>query len=301
MRTFTILIATMLFAFSASAQDLLVKRNGEQMRVKVLKITKKKVEFVRQGTNMPVYTLPVSDIDYIEYPLGDRDTFSKSEKVATPVQESVTTTSSAANPEMWHGAVAPPDNSGAKAELVRRYSVGEIYEKDGVKGIVALLYDGGIHGLVMSLDEACLAWSKIPRRQTKLVGATDRYNGLANMKAVERYIADNNLSWDMFPAFKWCRDKGEGWFLPSINELWSAGTMSMGGSRAAINRKFRRNYNNALENADGTPLNNLMFYHSSTEDKDAKYSLYSHMNSETPNIDSGYKADELFVRAFYKF
>ena len=66
MRTFMIFLATMLFAFSASAQDLLVKRNGEQMKVKVLKITKKKVEFVRFGTELPVYSLPISDIEYIE-------------------------------------------------------------------------------------------------------------------------------------------------------------------------------------------------------------------------------------------
>ena len=44
-----------------------------------------------------------------------------------------------------------------------------------------------------------------------------------------------------------------------------------------------------------------MIYHSSTEDKDARYSLYSHMNSEPPYTNSGYKADELFVRAFHKF
>lgn len=289
-------MATMLFAFSASAQDLLVKRNGERMKVKVLKITKKKVEFVRYGTEVPVYSLPVSDIDYIEYPLGDRDTFNKSaeEKVVTTTVPS--TTAPNGNPAMWHGSVPAPN-----LEVVQKYTVGEIYEKDGVRGIVAVLYGKGDHGLVMSLDEKCLAWSTLPRKKVKKTGATDRYDGIANMKAIEKYIADNNLSWDDFPAFKWCREKGKGWYLPSINELWSIGTMSMGGSRAAINRKFRRNYNNAIENADGTPLNNLMFYHSSTEDENAKYSFFSHMNSEAPTIDTGFKADQLFVRAVYKF
>ena len=68
MRAFLILLSALLLSASASAQDLLVKQNGEQMRVKVLKITKKKVEFVRFGTELPVYSLPISDIAYIEYP-----------------------------------------------------------------------------------------------------------------------------------------------------------------------------------------------------------------------------------------
>ena len=301
MRSFLIIVVALAFSISASAQDLLVKRNGEQMKVKVLKITKNKVQFTRQGSEFPVYTLPTSEIDYIEYPMGDRDTFNKS------ADSSKTTTAPTASavdntePKRWHGAVSSQGIVPNTNQTATKYTIGEIYDKDGIKGIVAVLYDSGEHGLVMSLDEACLAWSTLPRKLVKKTGANNRYDGMANMKAIEKYIADNNLSWDQFPAFKWCRAKGEGWFLPSINELWSAGTMSMGGSRAAINRKFRKNYNHALENADGTPLSNIMLYHSSTEDENAKYSLYAHMNSESPNTGSGYKADDLFVRAFYKF
>ena len=167
--------------------------------------------------------------------------------------------------------------------------------------MVVLLTDGGRHGSVMSLDEACLAWCNLHRKQQKSVGAIDRYDGEKNMLAVEKYIAANGLSWSNFPAFEWCRAKGEGWFLPSINELWSAGTMYLGGSRVAPPRKARKHFNDAVVGAGGTPLSNIMIYHSSTEDRDHRYSLYSHMNTETPHIQSGYKADDLFVRAFHKF
>ena len=71
----TLLTVALLLAGGAMAQDKLVKRTGEEMKVKVLSVTKTKVKFVRQGTEAPVYTLPVSDIEYIEYPTGDRDTF----------------------------------------------------------------------------------------------------------------------------------------------------------------------------------------------------------------------------------
>lgn len=308
---FAVLVVALFAAHSVVAQDLLVKRTGEQMKVKVLKITKKKVEFVRHGTELPVYTLPISDIDYIQYPMGDRDTFNKVEtpkskptpKETTPVQ------STSEEPKRWHGPVPPP-NGGPQPIPVEpvaeskkgEYSIGSIYDKNGIKGVVVMLYEGGNHGLVMSLDEVCLAWCKLHRKKTKMVGANSKTDGMANMAAVERYIAENGLSWSDFPAFEWCRSKGDGWYLPSINELWSAGTMYLGGSRMAGSRRFRKNFNTGVIEAGGTPLSNIMFYHSSTEDnKDRQNSLYSHMNSEQPHIQSGYKADDLFVRAFYKF
>ena len=323
MRTFTIFLVALSLSLSASAQDLLVKRNGEQMKVKVLKITKKKVEFVRHGTELPVYSLPISDIEYIEYPMGDRDTFgrkveTKTAEVKEPVmwRGPVPTPEGALSveykpqndaeqtPKRWHGAYIGP--AVEKVEVVKpaeeeTYGIGDIYDKNGVKGVVVMLTDGGRHGLIMSLDEACLAWSNLPRKEQKAVGAADRHDGQKNMEAVAKYIAEKGLSWKQFPAFEWCRAKGDGWYLPSINELWSIGTMYLGGSRIASNRKYRKTFDENVRIAGGTPLSGVMIYHSSTEDKDHRYSLYSHMNSEAPYIQSGYKADDLFVRAFHKF
>jgi hypothetical protein len=319
-----IFAATMLLAFSTSAQDLLVKRNGEKMNVKVLKITKKNVEFVRHGTELPIYKLPISDIEYIEYPMGDRDTFGRNvateqratkepEKwhgsVPTPdgkkFVEYVPESNAEQTPKRWHGAVPHKPIQSVEvipAEDETIYGIGDIYNKNGIKGVVVMLTDGGRHGLIMSLDEACLPWCNLHRKQQKkAMGASDRHDGMKNMLAIEKYIADNNLSWSNFPAFEWCRAKGEGWYLPSINEIWSAGTMFLGGSRVASNRKARKNFNDNIIVAGGTPLSGIMIYHSSTEDKDARYALYSHMNSEPPYINSGYKADDIFVRAFHKF
>ncbi len=308
-----IILAALLLTHSAMAQDLLVKRNGEQMNVRVLKITKKKVQFVRHGTELPVYTLPISDIEYIEYPMGDRDTFGRNATIApkgtNAVASATASQTDSGNKDKWHGAVTPPNGPSTihpvtvptQQNSVRTYSIGDFYDKDGVKGIVALIYDNGEHGVVISLEEACLPWSTLHRKKLKATGANSKHDGEANMRAIEQYIAQNNLSWEDFPAFKWCRDRGEGWYLPSLNELWSAGTMYMGGTRTASNRKFRKRYNENMELAGGIPLSNIMIYHSSTEDKDARYAYYSHMNSEPPYTNSGYKADDLFVRAFHKF
>ncbi|MBR4968691.1 MAG: hypothetical protein IKY57_00850 [Alistipes sp.] len=297
------------------AQDLLVKRNGEQMRVKVLKITKKKVEFVRHGTELPVYTLPISDIDYIEYPLGDRDTFNRPATTQTapaPTPKPVTKAEEPKEPKRWHGAVAPnqqfvPIKEESKPEesvttnKESGYTIGDIYDKDGLKGVIVILNEDRQHGVIMSLDEACLAWCKLHRKSTLKIGADDKNDGAANMEVVEKYIRNNNLSWSDFPAFEWCRAKGEGWYLPSISEIWNAGTTFMGGSRTVGNRRYRKSFNENIEAAGGTPLSSIMYYHSSTEDKEALYSMFTHMNSEPPYIQSGYKADDLFVRAFHKF
>ena len=301
----------MLMSVSASAQDLLVKRNGEQIRVKVLKITKKRVEFVRFGTELPIYTLPVSDIEYIEYPMGDRDTFNKPSGAISEATKPAPTTASTpaleqnAQVERWHGAVPPPSpNAPSVIQPVESnekiYNIGDIYDENGLKGVVALIYDGGKHGVIMSLDEACLSWCTLHRKGLKLTGTSSRTDGIANMLAIEQFITKNNLSWSDFPAFEWCRNKGEGWYLPALNELWSAGTMYMGGTRTNSKRKLRKTYNSNIEMAGGTPISDIMIYHSSTEE-DAKYSYYSHMNSEPPYTNSGHKADKLFVRAFHKF
>lgn len=293
-----LLFAALLCAGAASAQDLLVKRDGTKVRVKVLEITGKRITYVRYMTESPVYKLPLSEIEYIEYPDGERDTFGPKKK-KTPAD-------SAETPEKWRGPLRPPVSVAeakhdSQASELPRYNVGDLYSNDGVVGMVVITTDNGAHGLIMSLDEECLAWCELPRRELKATGATDNDDGVANMAAVERFISENGLSWSDFPAFEWCRSKGEGWFLPSINELWRLGTVYNGGSRTVFKRTVRRTLNDTLKSNGGKVLNNIMLYQSSTESSDPKYSFYSHMGVEKPYTGDGAKGDKLFVRAFRHF
>lgn len=294
-RTIAILITAFLVAVSAQAQDLLVKRDGTSVRVTVLEVSKKKVKYVRFKTDAPVYTIPVGDIDYIEYPDGDRDTFG-----AKPAD----TAAEKAEMQKWHGPAKPPVALDAvqntAVDDLPVYNAGDIYSRDGVTGLVVITTDSGTHGVVMSLDETCLEWCSLPRRELKSTGANDQQDGAENMRILENYIASNSLSWGDFPAFEWCRAKGDGWYLPSINEVWLLGTVYNGGSRVATKKKVRKYFNDVLRENGGKPLNNLMFYMSSTESTD-KYSFYSHMNGDKPYTNDGGKGDKLFVRAFHKF
>lgn len=280
---FTLILA--LLTLSVSAQDLLVKRNGEQQRVKVLEVSKKRVKYVRYRTDAPIYTLPVNDIEYIEYLDGEREYFGKKG-------------SSSPKPTVINIVTHNTVTAEPTAEL---YSIGSLYEKDGVKGIVIATTEGGAHGTIMSLDEGEEPWSTIERKKLQSCGCQDRLDGRKNMAALEAFISSHSLSWEHFPAAQWCRNKGEGWYLPAITEVWQLGTIVNGGSRTHPRRSVRKQYNELLKACGGKPLNGLMFYHSSTEAQNPKYSTYSHCNAEEPHIGEGAKSDRLFVRAFYRF
>lgn len=98
---------------------------------------------------------------------------------------------------------------------VKTYKVGDYYD-DGVKqGVVFEVWDDGRHGKIVSRDQARLRWSAIGLgRIEDAVGAISRYDGRGN---TNRVIARDDA--EEYPAFIWCRNKGEGWYLPAIKEL----------------------------------------------------------------------------------
>lgn len=93
------------------------------------------------------------------------------------------------------------------------YTVGDTYDIGGVTGVVFdTYYDNGFHGKIVSTDYATnLVWST----ENVETGATDENDGMKNMKII-RAIPN----WKMFyPAFAWCAEHGDGWHLPSKNEI----------------------------------------------------------------------------------
>ena len=270
------IIITLLFcslALNATAQDILAKKNGDKLKVKVLEVSETRIKYLRHNTESPIYTLPLTDIDYIEYTDGSRDTFN-----TTP-------------------AAAPATPAVTDA----LYEIGSFYDRDGVQGIVIATTEGGKHGTIISLDEACLSWSTIDRKELKSCGCNDRHDGRNNMAALEQFIAAEGLSWSDFPAAEWCRAKGVGWYLPAIIEVWQLGTIVNGGSRTAPRRDVRKQYNKLLKDCGGKAINGIMYYQASTEASNPKYSTYSHCSPDEPHTGEGAKSDKLFVRAYYRF
>lgn len=58
--------------------------------------------------------------------------------------------------------------------------IGDIYDCYGLKGVVVSVDNSGVHGLIMSLDEAFLNWHE---------------------------------------SNKWCKQLGDGWYMPSLNDF----------------------------------------------------------------------------------
>ncbi len=96
------------------------------------------------------------------------------------------------------------------------YKVGDYYN-DGVReGVVFEVSADGRHGKIVSMRQSGnLQWSSNRAEQKRLIGADSDTDGAYNMLKVQA-----RSGWrDKYPAFKWCADLGEGWYLPSKEEL----------------------------------------------------------------------------------
>ena len=189
---------------TAAAQDMIIKRDASRIEARVTEISPAEVRYKRfSNPDGPTYVLPVSEIAAIRYANGEEERFAEVAKAAAP---------------------QPP------ADV--RYAVGDYYERDGVQGIVVEIDEEGRHGKILSLDQAMLPWTLFRKPDLRTVGTDDQGDGRVNMATMERYIEANGLSWSDFPAFEWCRNKGEGWYLPAINEMLIVGSSYHGGVRS---------------------------------------------------------------------
>lgn len=296
-----VLFAVWCGAMTAAAQDLIVKTDASQVEARVLEISPDAVRYKRfSNPDGPTYVLPVAEIRYIRYANGEVEYYATEvpAEPLTPARSAGEAQEQAAGEtEAAPQAEAPRP---APEYVLRRYEVGDLYDRDGVKGVVCIVSDEGTHGLVISLEQIYLTWSEFRKPDLRTVGAENRTDGEENMRTVEAYIAANGLSWDDFPAFKWCREQGEGWYLPSIDELLTIGHNYNGGSRMKNNRQARNKFNDALKDAGGKRMDRMVYYFSSTE-MDEKNAYTSHTSLEPPYVVEIPKYNKFLVRAVHKF
>ena len=68
--------------------------------------------------------------------------------------------------------------------VLKQYEIGELYDQNGIRGVICQHSDDGLHGLVMSLDEIYLHWSEFRKPDLRVVGADSRTDGAENMEKV---------------------------------------------------------------------------------------------------------------------
>ena len=110
------------------------------------------------------------------------------------------------------------------------YKIGDIIRINGAEGVVFEVADGGKHGKVISVREAeNLNWASNDS-DGQLIDANNEHNGAYNMAIVKQIPGWRNK----YPAFRWCADMGDGWYLPAKMEL-----MEMIKNRAIVNNALK--------------------------------------------------------------
>lgn len=152
----------------------------------------------------------------------------------------------------------------------KTYEIGDLYDVDGVQGIVYLLADEGTHGMILSLAEGERPWSI----ETVETNANRLDDGKYNCTLIRK-----REDWGAkYPAFKWCNDLNTGryggWFIPSLyemNNLYVAfnggggiGPDAALGGPSATGAQAQARFNAFLTDAGGTPLS-LADYWTSSE------------------------------------
>lgn len=178
-----------------------------------------------------------------------------------------------------------------KPSVTKKYKIGDYYN-DGVKeGVVFDVTDDGKHGKIVSMNqsEKRMYWCQ-ESESGGLIGLDNIYDGQSNMDKVKA-IPD----WETkYPAFKWCADQGDGWYLPARNELY----------KIHYNQTF-------LNDKLTTPISDQCYW-TSTETKKKDWAkrrcVYMMFMTISSRVNSGplewakfYGSDGEYVRAVAKF
>ena len=184
------------------------------------------------------------------------------------------------------------------------YQVGDYYHENGKEGVVFWVDSTGKFGKIISLRESSpIAWATfnvneeaITGEQQSLIsadeikrfiGADSENNGIDNMtKVLQR------PSWrKLYPAFQWCADMGEGWHLPSIEEL----------KLFTLNKSVHTAVNQTLEIKGDklADLGSIHCYWSSTESKNNNSGYYYawFVLMDVAEACDDYKFNKCYVRA----
>ena len=178
-------------------------------------------------------------------------------------------------------------------ELAGKYELGSIYEANGSKGVIyAIKADnkGVTWCYLFSLDEEDLQWSTV-NEWCNCINDKGAWN---TSDPFTYYGQDINN----YPAFKWCMEHGEGWFLPSSTELnwmWEAIT---NGERD-FDAPSVAEWNKIITDNGGEPFCED-YYWSSNETSDDLVEVIAFMDDSVVCLDP--KKDNIYTaRAAYRF
>ena len=97
----------------------------------------------------------------------------------------------------------------------RTYKVGDLYNENGLKGVVFEVSADGRSGKILHLEDGdMMLWCNNSTESKRKIGANNRYDGEINMAAVKQIAG-----WlEKYPVFAYCNKLGEGWYIPAQAE-----------------------------------------------------------------------------------
>ena len=136
----------------------------------------------------------------------------------------------------------------------KRYKVGDYYNANGKEGIVFEVWNDGLNGKIVSIDQTSLPWCTYEQYRKNIeIGADSETDGYINtLFVINREDSKEYL------GFVWCRKHGEEWYMPAIEEL----------KLLIFNDRVRNSVNKTLKKLGATELytpENYAYYWSSTE------------------------------------
>ena len=98
----------------------------------------------------------------------------------------------------------------------KTYRVGDYYADATKRGFVFQVSEDGLSGKIISMKQTELPWYQGTKKEKpQKMGLENEKFGLLNLVKLR-----HNEGWhEHFPAFAWCADLGDGWYLPSTGEL----------------------------------------------------------------------------------
>jgi hypothetical protein len=104
---------------------------------------------------------------------------------------------------------------------LRGIKPGDILQVNGVKGIVFKVDEEGAHGQMMSVKAFRGKENLYCNKSSRLKGLkmADENNGQVNTEELLSFTQAKGISLSDYPVFNWCKSLGEGWYIPSVNQL----------------------------------------------------------------------------------
>ena len=184
--------------------------------------------------------------------------------------------------------------------IAGQYEIGQIYDVNGTKGMIyAIKSDNAGNNWVYlcSMDEADLQWST-ENVMCNCVSSKGEWNTYDPFDPTYSKADGGVRDINNYPAFKWCMEHGDGWFMPSSTELqWMWDAISEG--THTFNNASVEKFNKILTDNGGMPFVET-YYWSSNETAADSVELIAFMEDSIVCLEP-YKTKVYTVRAAYRF